>query len=61
MGKRNQIKRITEDNKEIIYKNLEEASKDILSKLDTWKIQLYIAQAINTETKAFKSKWEKVI
>lgn len=59
MGKRNQVKRITEDGKEIIYRNLEEASKDIPSKLENWKIQLFIAQAVNTKTKAFKSSWEK--
>lgn len=59
MGKRNQVKRITEEGKEIIYRDLEEASKDIPSKLENWKIQLFIAQAINTNTKAFKSAWKK--
>ena len=54
------IKRIDENKKEIIYNSIEEASKTIPSKLDYWKIQMFICDAINNRKKAFKSNWEIV-
>lgn len=54
------IKRIDENGKIKTYNNLEQASKDVLSKFDFWKIQLFISYAIDTKTRAFKSRWEKV-
>ena len=56
---RNSIKAIDENGNAIIYKNLQEAAKTIgsHSKMEDWKIQLFIAYALNTKTKAFKYKW----
>lgn len=51
------IKRIDEDGKTFTYFNLSKAAEDIDSPMENWKIELLIAQAINTKTKAFKSKW----
>lgn len=60
ISKRNAIKRIDKDGKESIYRDIAEASKSIYSKLDNWKIQLYIADAIISGKKAFKYNWVKV-
>lgn len=59
---RNTVKAIDENGKEFIYRDLKEASEAISkhSKLDHWKIQLFIAYAISTKTRAFKHKWMQV-
>ena len=51
------VKRIDENGKEKVYGTLKLAAQDVPSKLETWKIELYIAYAITSRTKAFKSKW----
>ena len=51
------IKKITEEKKEFIYRDVAEASKTVNTKLENWKVQLFIAYAIETKTKAFKCRW----
>lgn len=53
------IKRIDENNNEIIFNNIQEAAMSINSKLDNWKIELFIADAINNNKKAFKYIWKE--
>ena len=59
---RNAVKAIDENGNTFIYRDLREASEAIgkHSKLDYWKIQLFIAYAISTKTRAFKHKWMPV-
>ncbi|MBQ9731162.1 MAG: hypothetical protein IJV94_03480 [Bacilli bacterium] len=61
MGK-NIIKAIDENGNTFIYRDLKEASQAIekYSKMEDWKIQLYIAYAITSNKKAFKHKWMRV-
>lgn len=56
---RNTVKAIDENGKEFIFRDLKEASDYIsmYSKMEKWKIQLFIAYAINKKTRAFKHKW----
>lgn len=54
------IQKIGEDFIEI-YDDIKNASKSIESNLDDWKVQMLIADAINTGKRAFKYKWKKVI
>lgn len=56
---RNSIKAIDENGNTIVYRDLQEAAKAIgnHSKMEEWKIQLFIAYALNTKTRAFKHKW----
>jgi hypothetical protein len=59
---RNTVKAIDENGTNLIFNNLQEASEYIsqFSKLEKWKIQLFIAYAISSKTKAFKYKWVPV-
>ena len=59
---RNTVKAIDENGTNLIFNNLQEASEYVsqFSKLEKWKIQLFIAYAINSKTKAFKYKWVPV-
>lgn len=55
------IKSINIETKEIKeYNSIQEASKDIKSKMLDWKVQLNIAYALITGKKAYKCKWERV-
>jgi hypothetical protein len=56
---RNSIKAIDENGNTIVYNSLQDAAKAIgsHSKMEDWKIQLFIAYALNTKTRAFKHKW----
>lgn len=54
------IKRIDENGKEFTYGTLKLAAQAIPSKIENWKVQLYIAYAITSKTKAFKNKWMMV-
>ena len=55
------IKKINNETKEVTFFNtMDEASKSIQSKMENWKIQLFIAYAIINGGNAFKCKWEKV-
>lgn len=51
------IKRIDNKGQEKYYRDLNEASKEIDSNLDSWKIQLFIQDAINNNKVAFKYRW----
>ena len=59
---RNTVKAIDENGKEFIYRDLKEASQAIkkYSKMEDWKIQLYIAYAITSRKRAYKHKWMRV-
>lgn len=56
---RNTVKAIDENGNTFIYRDLKEASQVIkkYSKMEDWKIQLYIAYAIINNKRAFKHKW----
>ncbi|MGN1312214.1 MAG: hypothetical protein ACI4U4_04325 [Bacilli bacterium] len=53
------IKKIGEDYIEF-YSTIKEAANSIETNLDNWKVQILIADAINTGKKAFKCKWKKI-
>ncbi len=42
-----------------IYNSIKEAANDITTKMDNWKVQMLIVDAINTGKVAFKRKWYK--
>ena len=55
------IKSVNTETKKVNYFNtMDEASKSIKSKIDNWKIQMFIAYAMINKGKAFKCTWEKV-
>ena len=54
------IKKTEENGKATLYNTMKDAAASVGSKLENWKIQLYIANAINTRTRAFKCRWENV-
>lgn len=55
------IKKTNNETKEVTFFNtMDEASKSVPSKMENWKIQLFIAYAIINGGNAFKCKWEKV-
>lgn len=54
------IKRTDEEKNTQLFYSLQEAATSVDSKLENWKVQLYIADAINNNKRAFKFKWEKV-
>lgn len=43
-----------------IYNSIKEASNSIDTKLDNWKVQLLITNAISTRKRAFGYNWKKV-
>ena len=58
------IKRILEnkeDNSKLVtyYNSIKEAAESIDTKMDSWKVQMLICDAINHKKRAFKSKWDK--
>lgn len=57
MSNKHKIKRIDENGVETTYRDYQEAAKSINSKMEPWKVQLFIAYALNTRTRAFKCKW----
>ena len=57
MSNKHKIKRIDENGETSTYRDLQDAAKSIDSRLEPWKVQLFIAYALNTRTRAFKSKW----
>ena len=55
------IKSVNKETKEVNYFNtMDEASKSIKSRMDNWKIQMFIAYAMINKAKAFKCTWEEV-
>lgn len=60
MSRKNKIKSIDENGNEIEYKTIMDAAKTINSKLDNWKIGLFIADAINRNGRAFKLSWKRI-
>lgn len=59
-AKKINIKRIDNEGNEVGFFDLKEAAQSINSKMDDWKVQLYIADAINHSKNAFKYRWVKV-
>lgn len=55
------IKKINEKNEVTIYNSIQDASKSIETKLEDWKVQLFIVDAINKNKRAFKCKWEQCL
>lgn len=56
----NKIKQV-KDKKEIAqFNSIKEASASINTKMDNWKVQMLIANAINTGKRAFGCNWIKV-
>lgn len=43
-----------------LYDTIKDASKSINTKMDNWKVQLLIADAINTGKRAFGCNWKKI-
>ena len=57
----NKIEKFDNENKEIkTFNTMKEASASVSTKMDEWKVQMLIANAINTGRNAFKCKWKKV-
>ena len=59
------IKRILEnkeDNSKLVtyYNSIKEAAESIDTKMDSWKVQMLIIDAINNKKRAFKYKRQKV-
>lgn len=54
------IKQTDENGTVTYYSSIVEASQNIISNVEKWKIQLCIAEAIINKHRAFKSKWEQV-
>lgn len=42
------------------YTSIREASISIDTKMDNWKVQMLIADAINNNKRAFKMRWQKI-
>ena len=42
------------------YTSIREASLSIDTKIDNWKVQMLIADAINNNKRAFKMRWQKI-
>ena len=57
MSNKHKIKRVDENGAVSTYRDLQDAATSINSRLEPWKVQLFIAYALNTRTRAFKSKW----
>lgn len=58
--RKDKIKKVDENGNIFTYRDLQEAAKSISSRLDDWKIQLFIADAINNKKRAFKCQWFKI-
>ena len=56
----NSIKRIDSNNNGKIFNSIQEAAKSIDVNIENWKIELFIADAINNHKRAFKYQWEEV-
>lgn len=57
----NKIKKIDNENKETkVFNTMREASASVNTKMDDWKVQMLIANAVNTGKRAFKCNWKKV-
>ena len=59
------IKRILENKEEnsklvTYYNYIKEAAESIDKKMEGWKVQMLIVDAINNKKRAFKYKWQKV-
>lgn len=55
----NKIKQV-KDKKEIAqFNSIKEASASVDTKMDNWKVQMLIANAINTGKRAFGCNWIK--
>lgn len=56
----NKIKQV-KDKKEIAqFNSIKEASTSVNTKMDNWKVQMLIANAMNTGKRAFGCNWVKV-
>ena len=57
----NKIEKFDNENKETkTFNTMKEASASVSTKMDDWKVQMLIANAVNTGKNAFKCKWKKV-
>ena len=56
----NLIKRIDSNNNEKIFNSIQEAAKSIDVNIENWKIELFIADAINNNKRAFKYIWKEI-
>ena len=55
------IRKINSEGKEVgTYHDLRDAAKSINTKLANWKVQLFIMDAINRQSNAFKYRWELI-
>jgi hypothetical protein len=55
------IEKLNEDNQVIaVYNSLADAAASIESKMENWKVQLYIAYALINNGRAYKFKWRAV-
>lgn len=56
----NKIKQV-KDKKEIAqFNSIKEASTSVDTKMDNWKVQMLIANAMNTGKRAFGCNWKKI-
>jgi hypothetical protein len=53
------IEKIVNGKDSALFDNLKEASNSIDTRMDNWKVQLCITNAINNKSKAFGAFWRK--
>lgn len=60
---KNTIKGTDENGNVFLFRDLKAASEMVCknSNLEDWKVQLYIANALDKKMKAFKYKWETIV
>lgn len=56
----NKIKQVKDKKGIAQFNSIKEASASVDTKMDNWKVQMLIANAINTGKRAFGCNWVKV-
>lgn len=54
------VRRIDENGNSVDFNTLMDAARSVDSKLETWKVAIYIAGVLNRKGKAFKYNWERI-
>lgn len=52
--------KIKKVNKNLIFNSIKDAASSVDTKMEDWKVQLLIADAINTGKRAFGCNWKKI-
>jgi hypothetical protein len=54
------VKKIEKEGKTEVFNSLQDAAKSINTRMDDWKVQMFIMNSINTGIRAFGAKWQGV-